>query len=56
MYTQIRQFDTYLRQVIEKGRRENVDLIVTTAFGLEAVVKRELEALGLKDIKVSNRK
>ncbi len=32
------------------------DLIVTTAFGLEAVVKRELEALGLKDIKASDRK
>lgn len=32
------------------------DLIATTVFGLEAVVKRECESLGFKNIKVSNGK
>lgn len=35
---------------------ENIELIATTAFGLEAVAKRELEALGYSDMKVENGK
>lgn len=34
----------------------NIELIATTTFGLEAVAKRELEALGYKDLKVDNGK
>lgn len=33
---------------------EKIDLIATTAFGLEAVTKRELEALGFENLKVSD--
>ncbi len=32
----------------------DIDLIATTTFGLEAVAKRELEALGFEDMKVEN--
>ena len=35
---------------------ENIDLIATTTFGLEAVAKRELMNLGYKDLKVENGK
>ena len=31
---------------------KKIDLIATTAFGIEAVTKRELEALGFEDLKV----
>lgn len=34
----------------------NIELIATTTFGLEAIAKRELEALGYKDLKVENGK
>ena len=34
----------------------NIELIATTTFGIEAVAKRELEALGYKDLKVENGK
>ena len=34
----------------------NIELIATTTFGLEAIAKRELEALGYKDMKVENGK
>ncbi len=34
----------------------NIELIASTTFGLEAVTKRELEALGYKDMKVENGK
>lgn len=33
---------------------KNIDLIATSTFGLEAIVKRELEALGFKDFQVEN--
>lgn len=35
---------------------ENIELIATATFGLEAVVKRELMDLGYKDLKVENGK
>lgn len=35
---------------------KDIELIATTTFGLEAVAKRELEALGFKDLKVDNGK
>lgn len=35
---------------------ERMDLIATTTFGLEAVAKRELIALGYKDITLENGK
>jgi len=35
---------------------QKITLIATLSFGLEAVVKRELQALGFKDIKASNGK
>lgn len=35
---------------------KNIELIATTTFGLEAIAKRELEALGYKDMKVENGK
>lgn len=35
---------------------ENIELIATTTFGLEAVAKRELMNLGYKDLKVENGK
>lgn len=34
----------------------NIELIATTTFGLEAIAKRELEALGYKNLKVENGK
>ncbi|MTI67684.1 MAG: class I SAM-dependent RNA methyltransferase [Firmicutes bacterium] len=34
----------------------NLELIATTTFGLEAVVKREVQNLGYKDVKVENGK
>ncbi|MGO1468906.1 MAG: THUMP domain-containing class I SAM-dependent RNA methyltransferase [Tissierella sp.] len=34
----------------------NIELIATTTFGLEAVAKRELQALGYKDLNVDNGK
>ncbi len=34
----------------------SLDLIATTSFGLEAVVKRELQALGFADLRASNGK
>lgn len=33
---------------------DKIKLIATTSFGLEAVVKRELQALGFNDLRVSN--
>ncbi|MGO1370964.1 MAG: THUMP domain-containing class I SAM-dependent RNA methyltransferase [Senegalia sp. (in: firmicutes)] len=35
---------------------ENIKLIATATFGLEAIVKREVESLGFKDIQVENGK
>ena len=35
---------------------ENIELIATTTFGLEAIAKRELMNLGYKDLKVENGK
>lgn len=35
---------------------ENIKLIATATFGLEAIVKREVESLGFKDIEVENGK
>ena len=32
------------------------DLIATSAFGIEAVIKRELQNLGIEDIKLSDDK
>ena len=34
----------------------SIDLIATTTFGLEAVVKRECQALGFQNIKTSDGK
>ncbi len=34
----------------------NIELIATTTFGLEAIAKRELEALGFENLKVDNGK
>ncbi len=36
--------------------KDKIDLIATSTFGLEAVVKRELEALGFEDFNVENGK
>ncbi len=35
---------------------DNIELIATTTFGLEAIAKRELQALGFEDLKVENGK
>ncbi len=35
---------------------EEIELIATSTFGLEAVVKRELLSLGYEDLKVENGK
>ena len=34
----------------------DIELIATTTFGIEAITKRELEALGYSDMKVENGK
>ena len=38
------------------GTQPSISLIATTSFGLEAVVKRELQALGFTDLRASNGK
>ncbi len=52
----IEYWEKTTKEMERKMKMEQIELIATSTFGLEAVVKRELLDLGYKDLKVDNGK